>query len=126
MPKPVLLIEDDPDVLMLTEMALRIHGIEVVSCDCGESGLEALLKGEFSLVVLDVMMPDISGYEVARRIRDEWGEEAPPVALFSARPPEAIRKEVGDLEIAGILQKPFQPDELAESVARLIKNSNEG
>lgn len=118
---PVLLIEDDPDIRALVEMTLRMNGIEVKACAQGIQGLNALESAEFSLIILDVMMPDMSGYEVLSRIAQRFGEQAPPVALFSARPPDALAKELEGMSVACILPKPFVPSEMAEVVESLIR-----
>jgi two-component system, sensor histidine kinase ChiS len=122
MTRPVLLIEDDPDIRMLAEMSLRLNGIEVVSCPDGTRGLAALEHHQFSLVILDVMMPDLSGYEVLSRIQDRWGDAAPPIALFSARPQDTMAKELEGRPNVHILAKPFEPDRLAQSVHALMRS----
>ena len=118
---PVLLIEDDPDIRTLAEMTLRMNGIEVVACADGVSGLKALEVAEFSLVICDVMMPDMSGYEVLNRISDRYGKDAPPVALFTARPPQSIIKDLAGRSDVNILLKPFKPSHLAKAVRELIR-----
>ncbi len=121
MAPPVLLIEDDPDIRMLAEMTLRLSGIDVVACPDGVRGLKALERTRFSLVILDVMMPDMSGYEVLNRIQERWGAEAPPIALFSARPQETMLKELEGRQNVHILAKPFEPEQLARSVQALMR-----
>jgi len=121
MAQPVLLIEDDDDIRMLAELSLRLAGIDVVACREGRAGLAAMETTEFSLVLLDVMMPDMSGYEVLQRIVERFGEQAPPVALFTARPKDAtLRDLIGRMSVH-VLAKPFEPTELAESVKQLMK-----
>jgi len=115
------LIEDDPDIRVLVEMTLRMHGIETMTCGQGKQGLEALEFADFSLVILDVMMPDMSGYEVIRRISQRFGSQAPPIALFSARPQDALARELEGMSVACILPKPFEPEQLAERVEELMR-----
>jgi CheY-like chemotaxis protein len=119
--QPVLLIEDDPDIRILAEMTLRMSGIDVVACAEGVSGLKALENSEFSLIICDVMMPDMSGYEVLNRIRERYGEDAPPVALFTARPQQSIIKDLAGRDDVHILLKPFEPARLAQSVQELMR-----
>ncbi|HEY3295796.1 MAG TPA: response regulator [bacterium] len=118
---PVLLIDDDPDIRVLVEMALRLHDIDTIACSQGMEGLKALETSIFSLVILDVMMPDMSGYEVLHTIATRFGTQAPPVAVFSARPPDALARELHGLPVACILPKPFEPDKLATIVEALIR-----
>ena len=117
----VLLIEDDPDIRMLVEMTLRLNGVPVMSCAEGSAGLKALETSTFSLVILDVMMPDMSGYEVLRQIVARFGEKAPPVALFTARPEDTMAKELAGQHKVHILAKPFEPERLAERVKSLMR-----
>jgi two-component system, OmpR family, response regulator len=121
MAHPVLLIEDDDDIRMLAEMSLRLAGIEVIACSEGRDGLAALAKTKFSLVLLDVMMPDMSGYEVLEQIAEKFGRQAPPVALFTARPQDATLRDVAGGMSVQILAKPFEPTALAESVKKMMK-----
>lgn len=125
MPRAVLLIEDDPDIRMLVEMILRMNGIHVVSCAQGEAGLKALSRQAFSLIILDVMMPDMSGYEVLKQIRARFGDAAPPVALFTARPEDTTAKELAGQQGVHILAKPFEHDKLAQHVQSLMRVEHE-
>lgn len=122
MSDPVLLIEDDADIRMLAELSLRMHDIPVVvACD-GASGLRALQSGRFSLIITDVMMPDMSGYEVVRRIRDGLVASPPPIALFTARPQNDDLQEIGTGDPLPVLPKPFDPDDLARRVKLLMRS----
>jgi len=114
------LIEDDADIRLLAEMTLRMSGIEVVSCGQGSEGLKALASQQFSLVILDVMMPDMSGYDVLDRIQERMGAAAPPVALFTARPQEATLRETQKRQVASVLPKPFDPATFGRTVRELM------
>lgn len=126
MPQPVLLIEDDADIRLLAEMTLRLAGLEVVSCGQGSEGLQALDRNDFSLVILDVMMPDMSGFDVLDRIHERMGEAAPPVALFTARPQDATLREAQGRTVAHVLPKPFDPETFGRTVRELIGEKNAG
>jgi DNA-binding response OmpR family regulator len=120
MTKPVLLIEDDADIRLLAELSLRMAGLEVIACEQGRSGLSVLEKTSVGLVLLDVMMPDMSGYEVLERITERFGDAAPPVALFTARPEDTTEREIAGRKIP-IIAKPFEPAGLAQTVRQLMK-----
>ncbi|MDD5089067.1 MAG: response regulator [bacterium] len=126
MAQPVLLIEDDADIRLLAEMTLRLAGVKVVSCGKGSEGLEALGSQEFSLVILDIMMPDMSGYDVLDRIQERMGHDAPPVALFTARPPEATLRETRQRSVVCVLPKPFDPETFGKTVRELIGDDRAG
>jgi CheY-like chemotaxis protein len=118
---PVLLIEDDPDIRLLAEMTLRMNAIEVVACAEGTSGLKALESSEFGLVICDVMMPDMSGYEVLNRIRERFGDDAPPVALFTATPQHSIARQLAGRSDVHVILKPFEPSRLVSTVQELMR-----
>jgi two-component system, OmpR family, response regulator len=120
---PILLIEDDPDIRLLAEMSLRMSGLEVVACAEGAAGLKALEDARFSLVILDVMMPDMSGFEVMNRITNRYGEQSPPIALFTAKPRDSIEQELAGRKDVHILPKPFDPATLAKIVLSLIRDA---
>lgn len=117
----VLLIEDDADIRLLVEMTLRMHGIDVISCAEGVAGLKAMERRVFNLVILDVMMPDMSGYEVLRLISDRFGAGAPPVALFTARPEDDTTKELVKQHRVHLMAKPFEPNTLAQHVKSMMR-----
>ena len=121
MSKPVLLIEDDPDIRALVEMTLRMDGIQVTSFGCGAEGLKALAETDFSLVILDVMMPDMSGYEVLQRMTGLPEDKRPPVALFTARPEDATAGDIRNHGVVHILPKPFEPDRMSRTVQALMR-----
>jgi two-component system, sensor histidine kinase ChiS len=122
MAQPVLLIEDDPDIRLLAEMTLRLNGIDVVAYGEAQLALQAMEKLRFSLVITDVMMPDMSGYEVVNRIADRFGDQAPPVALFTARPQDATMRELQGRPVASILPKPFDPESFADQVLKIMRD----
>jgi CheY-like chemotaxis protein len=121
MDRSVLLIEDDADVRALAELVLRMNGIDVVSCGEGGLGLAALERNHFGLVILDVMMPDMSGYEVLNRILERFGRDAPPVALFTALPEDAAAQRLARDNVAHLLPKPFDPTKFAQVVKELMR-----
>jgi DNA-binding response OmpR family regulator len=118
---PVLLIEDDPDIRTLVEHALRLNGIEVTSTAQGREGLSALESSAFSLVILDVMMPDMSGYEVLQQMAAMSRTDLPPVALFTAGPEEATAHEARSHGVSLVLPKPFEPNQLAKAVRSMMR-----
>jgi len=105
----ILVIDDDAELCSLVGEYLESEGFHVEAVYDGERGLEKARKGEYVLVVLDVMLPGINGFEVLRRLR---GTSRVPVLLLTARG-EDVDRIVG-LEIGAddYLPKPFNPREL--------------
>jgi DNA-binding response OmpR family regulator len=85
MPVRVLLVEDEPSMRTLCAFNLELAGFDVTTAGTGAEGLARAVQGGFDLVLLDVMLPDLGGFEVAGRLREEAAEAAPPVVFLSAR-----------------------------------------
>jgi DNA-binding response OmpR family regulator len=109
----VLLVEDDPSIREVTTLALEAAGFRVVAARDGREGLTQYRSGHFDVVVLDVMLPELDGYEVCRQIRRE---SSVPIVMLSAKS-DTVDVVVG-LEVGAddYVTKPF---EAAELVARL-------
>ena len=115
----ILVVEDDPSIRMGLEDTLTAKGYEVEAVARGAEGVERALGGRFDLVVLDVMLPDLDGFEVCRRIRA--GRDASrkvPVIMLSARGAELDRVRGLELGADDYVTKPFSLMELLARVAR--------
>ncbi len=123
-PTAVLVIEDDPVITEFLRTGLNYEGYRVAAAGSGEEGLTALQGGAFHLVILDVMLPDIDGFEVCRRLRSA-GFRLPVLML-------TVRREVSD-RVRGLdsgaddyLTKPFSFDELLARMRALLRRSGHG
>ncbi|KQU75662.1 hypothetical protein ASE08_24925 [Rhizobacter sp. Root16D2] len=114
----ILLVEDDPDGREMVNQLLRDEGGEVVAVDSAARALSALRDGVFDLIVSDIGMPDIDGYEFMKRIRDA-GNPIPAIALTAfARPEDKARAlEVG---YSAHISKPVEPPALIAAVAGVM------
>jgi DNA-binding response OmpR family regulator len=101
----VLVVDDEPGVRRALERGLRAEGMEVVTAADGPSGLRAALTGNFDAVLLDIMLPGLSGYRVLERLRAAG--VATPVLLVSAKDGEVDQADGLDLGADGYLIKPF-------------------
>src|ERR1700723_4558166 len=119
----ILVIDDDVELCGLVEEYLTAEGFSLKAVHDGERGLQAALTNEFTLVVLDVMLPGINGFEVLRRIRSV---SKIPVLLLTARG-EDVDRIVG-LEIGAddYLPKPFNPRELVARIRALLRRTQAG
>lgn len=121
-PGPLLLIaDDDEDILELLGLRLELAGYEVVRARHGDEALRLALERLPSLALLDVMMPGLDGYEVARRLRGDERTSAMPIILLTAR------AQASDL-VRGLaagadehITKPFDARDLMERVDRLLR-----
>ncbi|MGA9533031.1 MAG: response regulator [Anaerolineales bacterium] len=116
----ILIAEDERDIRELITFTLRYHGYEVLSARNGEEALEFALKEHPDLVLLDVRMPRMDGYEVCRSIKENQATEHIPVVFLSAKGQEAEVKEGLDSGAVDYILKPFSPDSLVERVGQLL------
>lgn len=114
----ILLAEDDPVGRLVSEATLRALGYEVVSARDGREALEVASRGRFAAVVLDCQMPEVDGFEVARRLRRD-GVTVPIVAL-TARAFEGDRAACLEAGMDDYLAKPFERAELEAMLARWL------
>jgi two-component system OmpR family response regulator len=117
--KKVLLVDDEPAILKILGIKLRVSGFEVVTAINGQEALTLIDSARPDIVLLDVIMPGIDGFEVLRRLR---GSSLLPVIVFSARL-ENARKALS-LGADYFLSKPFDIDDVIERIRSLLKNGN--
>ncbi len=123
MAEKILIVDDDVDSLKLIGMMLQRQGYEIVAASNGQQALARARADEPDLIILDVMMPDMDGYEVCRRLRHDSTTQAIPIIMFTA-------KTLVDDKVAGFeagaddyLTKPTHPAELASRVKAVLARS---
>jgi len=107
---PILVVDDDPAIRAFVQLALEDTGYEVIVATDGLDALEAIREREPGLILLDMRMPRMNGWEFAAAYRREWSPRAPIVIMTAGR--EATLSEVG---AAGWLGKPFDLEQLLSS-----------
>jgi DNA-binding response OmpR family regulator len=119
----ILLVDDEQHIIELAQMYLEREGFEVQSARDGARALQMIARGRPDLVVLDLMLPKVDGWEVCRRIR---AESDLPIVMLTARD-EAVDKIVGlELGADAYLTKPFNPRELVAWVKAVLRRSGSG
>jgi two-component system response regulator VicR len=119
--KRVLCIEDHPEMIDLVRLILERRGYIVDGAVGGREGLEAIERRLPDLILLDLMMPDMDGWEVFRQVKAREGWKDLPIVVITAKAQE-IDKVLG-LQIAGVddyITKPFAPRDLIRSVERFL------
>ena len=124
MAKTVLVIDDEPELAKLVDYNLTKAGYLVLTARDGEAGLAAVRKHAPDLVVLDVMMPGLDGWEVCKRLRQEPSTAATPVLMLTAKAEEADRVLGLELGADDYLVKPFSVRELAARVKALLRRAD--
>lgn len=120
--KRILCIEDDIDMLELFRVLLTRHGFSVVCVTSGQDGLDQIRQNKPDLVILDIMMPVMDGWQVYQQMKDDETTRNIPTIVVTAKS-QLIDKVLG-LEIAKVddyIGKPFSPQELLDSISRVLK-----
>ena len=119
--KKVVCIEDEPEMIDLVRLILSRKGFELIGAVGGREGLETVRRVKPDLVLLDLMMPDMDGWEVYQQMKADDELKGIPVIVVTAKA-QSIDKVLG-LHIAKVddyITKPFGPQELLESVYRIL------
>ena len=120
-PSPrVLVIDDDVELCRLVMQFMTGEGFTIDCVTSGRDGVQRVLSGDYALVMLDVMMPDMNGYDVLRRIR---GESRTPVLMLTARGDTLDRVLGLEMGADDYLPKPFDPSELAARIRAILRRT---
>lgn len=122
----ILIVEDEEAIVEVVSQTLRRHGYETASAADGDSALEMAFSLRPDLVILDLMLPKMDGWEVCRRLKADRQTASVPVLMLTARREE--RDVVEGLEIGAddYMKKPFSLAELAARVKALLRRSDPG
>ena len=116
----ILVVDDEPAIVRLVRAKLQADGFAVIAATSGEEALETVERERPDLVVLDLMMPGIDGFETLRRIR---ARRQTPVILLTARSGDADKLRGLEGGADDYLTKPFNPDELAARVTAVLRRT---
>jgi len=116
----VLVIDDEPDVLELISMILTGNGFEVFKALTGEEGLIMVPNVNPDLVVLDVVLPGLSGFEICKLVKGRFKNVK--VLMVSALDREIDRRYAEEYGADGYISKPFKKDELLREIDRIMSN----
>ena len=121
--KRVLVVEDDPSTRRLLHEHLKRLGFEVVLAPEGRTAIAALDSQRFDLVCLDLMLPELSGYDLCEHIRKTHPPESLPILMLSGRALPEDRAHAEEVGASGYLIKPFAAAELKRWVRQLTDSS---
>lgn len=116
----ILIVDDEPPIIRLIKAKLRVDGYEVLTASRGDEALKVLQVESPDLVVLDVMMPDMDGFETLRRIRQS---SQVPVVMLTARGSDGDKLKGLQSGADDYITKPFNPDELEARIAAVLRRT---
>ena len=116
----ILLVDDEPNIVMSLEFLMRKNGYQVGIARNGTEALAALAQTPYDLVLLDVMMPDVDGYQVCRQLRQRPDRAATKVIFLSAKSQPADVQKGYDAGADLYIPKPFSTRQLMQKVRELL------
>jgi two-component system phosphate regulon response regulator PhoB len=116
----VLVVDDEPDVLLLCRLNLEQRGHEFLEAADGSKGLQLARERHPDVIVLDLMLPGMSGYDVLETLQGDGDVSGIPVLVLTAKSLRADRERSHGLGASAFLTKPFLPVELCEMVESLF------
>lgn len=120
MSQHLLIVDDEPNLLLALSVRLGAAGFV---CETAEDGVEALTKLQAhrpDVLIVDLVMPKMDGYELCRRLKEDTTAAAIPIVVLTAVPPYALGPRISGLGAARILHKPFDSEELIAAVRSVL------
>ncbi len=119
--KKILVVDDELDMLMVIKLRLEASGFEVITATDGLEGLNAARKDNPDLIVLDIMLPKMNGYKVARFLKFDEEYKKIPIVMLTALGGEEDRTTGIETGADAYLTKPFETEQLLSAVRKYIK-----
>jgi DNA-binding response OmpR family regulator len=120
----ILIVDDDPVIVRLLQINFRLEGYDVDTASRGEEALERVRVERPDVVILDVMMPGLDGWEVCRQLKENPAVRHVPVIFLSARAQDEDRQRGYALGVDEYVTKPFDPAHLVEIVRAAVARSS--
>jgi DNA-binding response OmpR family regulator len=125
MPKEILIVDDEPSIVVPIQFLMEQQGYSVLVAENGEDALDAIYKYKPDLILLDIMLPRIDGYEVCEIVRLNPEYRDTKIIFLTAKGREVEIAKGLSLGADAYIIKPFSNTELVAKVKELLKNSNE-
>jgi two-component system cell cycle response regulator DivK len=120
----VLYIEDNPDNMILVKRILEIEGYEVIGALTGREGLTKAMQNKPDIVITDINLPDIDGYEITHNLKTDKATAHIPVVAMTANVMKKDRENVFGAGCDGYITKPIDVDELPEQIESFLKGAS--
>ena len=116
----ILLVDDEPSIVKMVGKRLEVEGFEVLIAMDGQDGLDKARSQSPDLIVLDLMLPKLNGYEVCTMLKQDARYQKIPIVLFTAKAQEKDEKLGMECGANGYVRKPFRAQELLEKIRGLL------
>lgn len=121
MGKKILVIDDEPLVVEVLKIRLKMNNYEVITASDGTEGIERAITEKPDLIILDVVMPGLDGYQVCQKLKEDRNTKTIPIIMLTALGQSPGRKKGYSLGADDYLFKPFDDQELLNSVEKALK-----
>lgn len=122
MSKSILIIDDEEDVKDIAQMGLEMAADwKVITASTGKEGLGLAESQQPEVILLDLMMPEWDGKETLKQLKANYNTAAIPVIMMTAKNKFAIASELTELDLAGVITKPFRPLELPDRITNILR-----
>ncbi|MBU1147495.1 MAG: response regulator [Candidatus Omnitrophica bacterium] len=122
MAKRILIVDDEPQIVMVVESRLKASGYEVISACDGQEGLDKARSEKPDLIILDLMLPKLDGYKVCRMLKFDEKYKKIPVIIFTARAGQEEEKLSHETGADAYITKPFEATVLLKKIEELLKD----
>jgi two-component system cell cycle response regulator DivK len=120
----VLYIEDNLDNMILVKRVLEIEGYEVIAAHSGTEGLAKAIENRPDIIITDINLPDIDGYEITNNLKQDEKTAHIPVVAMTANVMKKDKEHVFDAGCDGYISKPIDVDELPEQIENFLKGAS--
>ena len=124
MNKKILVVDDDPDIVELTKTILELDGFNVITASGGDECIQILKNENIDLVLLDIMMPEISGWDVAAKIKENPQWKNIPIVFLTAKG-DTMSIGMGGMASEDYIVKPFDKDALIYRIKKILEDKVE-
>ena len=121
--KRILIVEDQAMIVNMLRMRLEANDYEVITAGDGQEGLEKAHKENPSLIILDIMLPKMDGYQVCQLLKADPKYKAIPIVISSGRTPQEVRRMSKKVGADALVSKPFEAEELLSKMKELLEKS---
>jgi len=118
----ILIVDDNPDLIALLKVRLKTFGYEVVTADNGHKCLEKAREENPDLILLDILMPSMDGFQALKELKEDAKTKSIPIIMLTAKDQLSDVAKANDLGAADFIVKPFDYRVLLEKIKKVVKN----